>query len=82
MWLDNQSGCKGACDRVPTVHTRALDNPRWCANGECRDEVMLDALAKRMAQLPAAARATGVVLVLHQMGSHGPAYDKRVDPAF
>lgn len=82
MWLDNQSGCKGACDRVPTVHTRALDNPRWCANGECRDEVMLDDLAKRMAQLPAAARATGVVLVLHQMGSHGPAYDKRVDPAF
>ena len=82
LWLDNQSGCKGACDRVPTVHTRALDNPRWCANGECRDEVMLDALAKRMAQLPAAARATGVVLVLHQMGSHGPAYYKRVDPAF
>ena len=82
LWLDNQSGCKGACDRVPSVNTRALDNPRWCASGECRDEVMLDGLAQRIAALPASRRAKGVVVVLHQMGSHGPAYYKRVDPSF
>lgn len=35
-----------------------------------------------LARLPAAQRAKGVLLVMHQTGSHGPAYDKRVPPAF
>jgi hypothetical protein len=27
LWLDNQSGCKGVCDRVPNVSTRELKDP-------------------------------------------------------
>jgi lipid A ethanolaminephosphotransferase len=38
---------------------------------------MLDGLSERMAALPADRRARGTVLVMHQMGSHGPAYSKR-----
>jgi lipid A ethanolaminephosphotransferase len=77
LWLDNQSGCKGVCDRVPNVSTTALNVPEFCKDGECLDEVMLHELPKQLAALDPAKRAKGTVVVLHQMGSHGPAYYKR-----
>lgn len=77
LWIDNQSGCKGVCDRVPNVSTGALQDPRFCARGECFDAIMLDGLAQRIAALPPERAARGVVIVLHQMGSHGPAYYRR-----
>ena len=82
LWLDNQSGCKGTCDRVPHVSTSALTDPELCPNGQCFDAIMLKGLEDRVAALPAAQRARGVVLVMHQMGSHGPAYAQRSPPAF
>lgn len=81
LWLDNQSGCKGVCDRVP--HAAASEGrgeqvrAGLCDGGECRDEAMLHGLDARLAAMPAAQRERGVLLVLHQMGSHGPAYYKR-----
>lgn len=84
LWLDNQSGCKGVCDRVPNSNTVAspleLKDPALCPDGECFDEVMLRALPERLAQLEKAKAAgsnAGTVVVLHQMGNHGPAYYKR-----
>jgi lipid A ethanolaminephosphotransferase len=77
LWLDNQSGCKGVCERVPNANTRELQLPELCQGGECFDEAMLHGLDERMAALDPQRRARGVVLVLHQMGSHGPAYFKR-----
>lgn len=82
LWIDNQSGCKGVCDRVPSVSTAQLAHPSLCPGGECLDGVMLDGLDERIAALPAERRARGVVLVMHQMGSHGPAYSKRSPAAF
>jgi lipid A ethanolaminephosphotransferase len=82
LWLDNQSGCKGVCDRIPNADTSGLKVPGLCEGGECLDEVMLQGLDKRIAALPAERRAKGVVLVMHQMGSHGPAYYKRSPAAF
>jgi lipid A ethanolaminephosphotransferase len=81
LWLDNQSGCKGVCDRVPNASTRDLSLPGVCADGECFDEAMLPGLDERIAALDPQRRARGVVLVLHQMGSHGPAYFKRTPAA-
>jgi lipid A ethanolaminephosphotransferase len=83
LWIDNQSGCKGLCDRVP--NGMAIDPPfestpraaPVCDEGECLDEALLLDLDKRLAALPAERRARGVLIVLHQMGSHGPAYFKR-----
>jgi lipid A ethanolaminephosphotransferase len=83
LWLDNQAGCKGLCDRVP--HAQAIDaapggtapGAQLCENGECLDEALLVGLDARIAALPAEQRERGVLLVLHQMGSHGPAYYKR-----
>ncbi|HEY9194238.1 MAG TPA: phosphoethanolamine--lipid A transferase [Methyloversatilis sp.] len=82
LWVDNQSGCKGLCDNVPHVFTRTLDVPGLCPDGECYDEVMLHGLDERLAALDPAQRARGVVVVMHQMGSHGPAYYRRSPPAF
>lgn len=80
LWLDNQSGCKGLCDRVP--HAQAGDGGAelpsgLCSEGECLDEALLAGLEQRLAALDPAKRQRGVVLVMHQMGSHGPAYYKR-----
>ncbi len=86
LWLDNQAGCKGLCDRVPNAfaHQAASGAPplpaSLCENGECFDEALLHGLEARLQALPAAQRERGVLLVLHQMGSHGPAYFKRSPP--
>jgi lipid A ethanolaminephosphotransferase len=81
LWLDNQSGCKGVCDRVPNADTSSLNVTDLCPDGECLDEVMLRELPARLAALDPARRARGTVVVLHQMGSHGPAYHKRAPQA-
>ena len=80
LWIDNQSGCKGVCERVPNASTSGLQLPGLCDLGECFDEAMLSGLDARIAALDPVRRARGVVLVLHQMGSHGPAYSKRTPP--
>lgn len=84
LWLDNQSGCKGVCARIPTVDAQAAADPeqrqRWCRDGECLDRLMVEQLDQRLAALPQDNRQHGVVLVLHQMGSHGPAYYRRSAP--
>ena len=77
LWIDNQSGCKGVCDRVASVDTTQLKVPGLCDGSECFDEIMLKGLDERIAALPAERRAKGVVVVMHQMGGHGPAYYKR-----
>ena len=82
LWIDNQSGCKGVCERVPQVLTKELKHPTLCKDGECFDEIMLQQLDERIQALPAERRAKGVVVVMHQMGSHGPAYYKRVPDSF
>lgn len=82
LWIDNQSGCKGVCERVPNFNTSKETVPQYCSSGECHDLVMLHDLDARFAALPASKRAKGTVIVLHQMGSHGPAYFKRTPPAF
>ena len=72
LWIDNQAGCKGLCDRVLHADT--------CIGDDCLDEIMVQGLDARITALPAKARARGVLVVLHQMGSHGPAYFKRSPP--
>ncbi|MET3917104.1 lipid A ethanolaminephosphotransferase [Variovorax sp. OAS795] len=84
LWLDNQAGCKDVCTRVPNASAFDSLSPAQksalCDGEECLDDVMLQGLDERIAALPAERRAKGVVLVMHQMGSHGPAYYKRSAP--
>ena len=82
LWIDNQSGCKDQCDRVPNINTSNLQIPGHCESDECRDTVMLTRIDSELAKLPAERRARGTVVVMHQMGSHGPAYFKRTPAEF
>ena len=82
LWMDNQSGCKGQCTRVPYVNTSDLKLPEYCEGDECRDTVMLTRIEAELVKLPAERRARGTVVVMHQMGSHGPAYFKRTPAEF
>jgi lipid A ethanolaminephosphotransferase len=66
-------------DQRPRRHARGA---RLCADGECLDEALLEGLDARIAALPEARRAKGVLLVMHQMGSHGPAYGRRSTEAY
>ncbi|VVN93950.1 phosphoethanolamine transferase [Pseudomonas fluorescens] len=72
IWRDNQSGCKGTCDRVTFEDVSNFKDPGLCANSECRDEILLQGLQHFIDHLD-----KDTVLVLHQMGSHGPEYFKR-----
>jgi len=77
IWRDNQSGCKGTCDRVTLQDVSNLQDPVLCADHECRDEILLQGLQHFIDTLD-----KDTVLVLHQMGSHGPEYFKRYPKAF
>ncbi|MHB8951302.1 MAG: phosphoethanolamine transferase [Rhodoferax sp.] len=77
LWLDNQSGCKGVCDRVPHVDLSTVAPPGLCESGDCPDLALLQALPAQLAAQSPDMNAAGTVVVLHQMGSHGPAYYKR-----
>ena len=83
-WIDNQSGCKGLCDRIESVRTSQLSlNTPECSQGECTDAVLLPVLKEQLKQWAATSASNprhtraGTVVVLHMMGSHGPAYFKR-----
>ena len=76
-WLDNNSDSKGVALRVPYVSYRSSDVNPIC-DAECRDEGMLEGVRKYVQEHP-----TGdILIVLHQMGSHGPEYAKRYPEKF
>ncbi|MDQ8936790.1 phosphoethanolamine transferase [Acinetobacter rudis] len=75
-WINNNSGCKGVCNRVEQYQIPVEIQKKWCADGECKDGVLNDALAAYIAHIPKDDRQPRLI-VLHQMGSHGPAYYKR-----
>ncbi|MBC7941007.1 MAG: sulfatase-like hydrolase/transferase, partial [Chitinophagaceae bacterium] len=77
LWRDNQSGCKGVCDGLPLQQIDPAQQPGMCTDGHCLDDVLLQGLDT------VARDAHGnVVIVLHMLGNHGPAYFKRYSEAF
>jgi lipid A ethanolaminephosphotransferase len=75
-WRDNQSGCKGVCDGLPSHRPRP--QPTLC-DGEqrCLDEVLLDGIDAELDRLHGTR-----VLVLHMLGNHGPSYFRRYPREF
>jgi len=77
LWRDNNSSSKHVADRVEyEVYRTNKTNP--VCDVECRDEGMLSCLQDYIDSHP----SRDVLIVLHQMGNHGPAYYKRYPPAF
>lgn len=77
LWRENQSGCKGVCDRIPTEVLTTAKLDAYCREGECHDEILLHELRTRIDVMH-----DGGLIVLHMMGSHGPAYYKRTPSGF
>ena len=77
LWRDANSGCKGICARVVTENLAAVHDHPLCKDGGCFDEILLQNLEGRLAK-----GGRNQFIVLHQQGSHGPAYYKRYPPAY
>jgi lipid A ethanolaminephosphotransferase len=76
LWRDNNSDSKGVAVRVAYEDFKTSARNPVC-DEECRDEGMLVDLQDYIDR-----QAGDVLVVLHQMGSHGPAYYKRYPKAF
>lgn len=76
-WEENNSGCKGVCQRITRVDIHPPQESAHCHGESCFDAQMLVALRRQLQSLDHSA-----VIVLHQQGSHGPAYYKRVPSGF
>lgn len=77
LWRDNNSDSKGVALRVPYQDFRHRKNNPVC-DDECRDEGMLAGLQTYIDDQ----KDGDILIVLHQMGNHGPAYYKRYPAAF
>jgi len=77
VWRDNQSGCKGVCDGLRAQSLVDAGVPDICNDGRCLDEILLHALPAEIRAHPG-----DQVIVLHQLGNHGPAYYLRHPPGF
>lgn len=79
VWVDINSSCKGVCARVETDNLVSRGDPAsplW-VDGAWQDEILLDSLDKYLDSSD-----EDLLLVLHTMGSHGPAYYRRVPEAW
>jgi lipid A ethanolaminephosphotransferase len=72
QWRDNQSGCKGVCAGLPQEQLDPKSLPDLCSDGHCLDDVLLHGLDTLVGDAQG-----NMVLVLHMLGNHGPAYHKR-----
>jgi lipid A ethanolaminephosphotransferase len=77
VWRENQSGCKGVCARIPTETLTGHNVPTFYPSTENFDDILVDGLDARIPKLD-----RDTVIVLHMMGSHGPAYWKRYPEKF
>ncbi len=78
LWRDNNSDSKGVALRVAYEDYKTPEKNTICDDGECRDEGMLVGLQEYINQHPKG----DIIIVLHQMGNHGPAYYKRYPKTF
>jgi lipid A ethanolaminephosphotransferase len=76
-WWDNNTGDKGIATRTAYTPLFKTGDPRFCKDGECLDAILLDKLDTWLDNVK-----SDSVLVLHQLGSHGPAYYLRYPEEF
>lgn len=70
IWWENNTGSKGVADRIGEQDFQNSNDPIYCtSSGECRDQILVDELKKKISSID-----KDTVLVLHTLGSHGPSY--------
>ena len=76
-WWDNNTGDKGIAGRLEARSFTQTNNKEFCAAGECMDGIFMQALKEYADTI-----TQDTVLVLHQIGSHGPTYYLRYPKEF
>ncbi len=71
-WWENQTGDKDVAKRINLRNFSLENDPKYCVNTECLDQVMVDQLGAWLDNVK-----SDSTLVLHQLGSHGPSYFAR-----
>ncbi|GGY64010.1 phosphoethanolamine transferase [Cellvibrio zantedeschiae] len=72
LWRDNNSSCKGTCDRVDYEPMKDLKISAYCNDRECFDNILLHEIDSKISAMNG-----NKVIVLHPKGSHGPDYYNR-----
>ena len=80
-WVDNQSGCKGVCDGLKYIEAKSLDTATtYCPKfGNCLDEILITGLQQH---LITNSSNQDQIIILHQLGNHGPGYFARYPKEF
>jgi len=78
LWRDNNSDSKGVALRVPHFDYKSSQYNTIIKENEPRDIGMLVGLDKYVQEHP----NRDILIILHQMGNHGPAYYKRYTKEF
>lgn len=76
LWRDNQSGCKGVCDKLPYEKLSSIDSSTLCTGEHCHDEILRVKLNEHLSI------HDDKLIVLHMLGNHGPAYYQRYPDEF
>lgn len=77
LWRETNTGCQGVCVRVAVEDLSLQSDQQGCRDGECMDEKLLSRLEQVFERTPG-----DQLVVLHLLGSHGPAYYRRYPAAF
>ena len=77
LWRDNNSDSKGVATRITYEDLNNAQDEKLCGDGECFDEILLKNLQTYVDK-----QTADTLIVLHQKGSHGPAYYKRYPKEF
>lgn len=76
MWIKNNH-CKHVCDQLPHMRVNSENSASYGHEGEFYDLALVNLLKQQLENT-----TKDKVIVLHQLGSHGPAYFKRIPEEF
>ncbi|HNP37303.1 MAG TPA: sulfatase-like hydrolase/transferase [Woeseiaceae bacterium] len=76
IWIDNNSTCKHVCDRIESRNLRLRADGSMQFDGDY-DSLLVDVTNQLLDR-----DGPDLLIVLHMMGSHGPAYSRRYPEKF
>jgi lipid A ethanolaminephosphotransferase len=77
-WIDNGNSCKDVCARVQAQDLSKSGVDELCTTGDrCYDGILVEQLRQILQNAD-----HDMLIVLHQLGSHGPAYYRRYPDEF
>ncbi len=77
IWRENQSGSKGVADGVEYESFTNRKDPLFCNETRCYDEILSKDLNEKITS-----EKNDILIVLHTLGNHGPAYYQRYPDKF